>query len=138
MQIAPVPGVPAFASGDSRVSQQTVLQFAGQAPAQAVDSQRAVPGVGDSDRLRQQTDDSGRQPVSEWEALEGTVADLNKTAMLMKSDLEFAVDDKTDIRIVKVIDRETKELIRQIPSEEIIRFVEVFDRLRGLLVSEKA
>ncbi|MCG9053587.1 flagellar protein FlaG [Laribacter hongkongensis] len=120
------------------MSQQTVLQFAGQAPAQAVDSQRAVPGVGDSDRLRQQTDDSGRQPVSEREALEGTVADLNKTAMLMKSDLEFAVDDKTDIRIVKVIDRETKELIRQIPSEEIIRFVEVFDRLRGLLVSEKA
>ncbi len=57
---------------------------------------------------------------------------------LMRSDLVFTVDDETKLKLVKIVDRETKEVIRQIPSEEIVRFVKVFDELRGVLLSERA
>ena len=63
---------------------------------------------------------------------------LNKTMGLMRSDLVFTVDDETKLKLVKIVDRETKEVIRQIPSEEIVRFVKVFDELRGVLLSERA
>ena len=63
---------------------------------------------------------------------------LNKTMGLMRSDLVFTVDDETKLKPVKIVDRETKEVIRQIPSEEIVRFVKVFDELRGVLLSERA
>ena len=41
-------------------------------------------------------------------------------------------------RLVKVVNRETNEVIRQIPNEQIVQFAKVFDELRGLLLSDKA
>lgn len=52
--------------------------------------------------------------------------------------LEFSVDDETNIRVVKVVDTESKEVIRQIPSEEILHIAEALDKLQGLLLRDKA
>ena len=54
------------------------------------------------------------------------------------SELSFSVDQDTGINVVKVVDTGTKEIIRQIPSREIIQLAQALDRVQGLLVKDKA
>ncbi len=48
------------------------------------------------------------------------VSHLKEYVQHMKRDMDFSVDKVTGRFIVKVYDSETKELIRQIPSEEML------------------
>lgn len=52
--------------------------------------------------------------------------------------LNFSIDKDTDQLVVKVIDTETKTVIRQIPSEEMLAIAKALDNLQGLLVRQKA
>ncbi|HHJ20440.1 MAG TPA: flagellar protein FlaG [Gammaproteobacteria bacterium] len=54
------------------------------------------------------------------EDLEKAVSHLKEYVQNMKRDMDFSVDDKTGRFVVKVYDSETRELIRQIPSEEML------------------
>tara|TARA_R110001583_G_scaffold195420_1_gene373002 strand:- start:9042 stop:9242 length:201 start_codon:yes stop_codon:yes gene_type:complete len=53
-------------------------------------------------------------------------------------DLLFSIDEDTGKTIVKVVDASTDEVIRQIPSEEIITIAKALDNLQGLLLQQKA
>lgn len=52
--------------------------------------------------------------------------------------LDFSVDDDTGRTIVKVVDSETKEVIRQIPSQEMLEISKALDGLKGLFVHQQA
>jgi len=52
--------------------------------------------------------------------------------------IEFVVDADSHSIVVKVIDKQTRQLIRQIPSEEMLAIAKSVDKLEGLLVREKA
>lgn len=81
------------------------------------------------------TDAAQRNSVEETaEAVEKIARFVGHTA----SDLQFTVDEESDIPVVKVIDRATKEVIRQIPSQEAIEISKALDRLDGLLVRNSA
>ncbi|KPC52701.1 flagellar protein FlaG [Amantichitinum ursilacus] len=54
------------------------------------------------------------------------------------STLEFTVDDATKMRLVKVIDTQSKEVIRQIPSEEAVQIATAIDKFQGLLIKDSA
>jgi flagellar protein FlaG len=55
------------------------------------------------------------------------------------SQLLFSIDQTTGSSVVKVMDRATKEVIRQIPSEEMLQIAKGLDRYKeGLLISSKA
>jgi flagellar protein FlaG len=72
------------------------------------------------------------------EEVESAVAKANKVVQATARDIEFTVDDQTDRTVVKVVDRATKEVIRQIPSEEMLRIAQALDHLQGLLVKQQA
>jgi len=63
---------------------------------------------------------------------------LNQTMKMMAVNLEFQVDEDTGMHVVKVLDGDTKEVIRQFPSEEILAIAKAFDTVKGLLVRDKA
>lgn len=63
---------------------------------------------------------------------------INQTVRMMSSNLEFTQDAETGIDVVKVIDSENKQLIRQFPSEEVIAIARALDQLQGMLVRDKA
>jgi flagellar protein FlaG len=63
---------------------------------------------------------------------------LNHAMRMMASNLQFTVDEETGIDVVKVVDTDTKEVIRQFPSEEVLAIAKAFDQLQGLLVRDKA
>lgn len=50
--------------------------------------------------------------------------------------LEFQVDQGETV--VRVVDRETKQLVRQIPSEEMVAIRRAIDRVQGILIRSKA
>jgi len=52
--------------------------------------------------------------------------------------LQFSIDEDIGVTVVKVIDTESKKVIRQIPSEEVIDIAKALDKLQGLLVKQQA
>lgn len=78
------------------------------------------------------------------EALEKVVSQLNAYIQNTQRDVDFSVDDATGRVVVKVIDSESEEIIRQIPSEEMLaisrHLVESLetDQPKGFLIELKA
>lgn len=72
------------------------------------------------------------------EQVKQAVEDLNAHSQSVGRGLEFSVDSETDQTVVKVVDQNTKEIIRQIPSEEALAIAESLDKVLGSLLSEKA
>jgi len=52
--------------------------------------------------------------------------------------VEFEIDSETHRIITKVVNKGTGEVIRQIPTEEVIRMADTMARLQGLFVHETA
>lgn len=63
---------------------------------------------------------------------------INKALQKLSSNLEFTVDADSNRTIVKVMDTQTQEIIRQMPSVEAIEISKALDKLQGLLVRQKA
>lgn len=71
--------------------------------------------------------------------LANAVKNINKVLQERSQDLEFTVDSDNDRTIVKIIDQSTKEILRQIPSEEALEISKAIDQaLQGLLIKQKA
>jgi flagellar protein FlaG len=107
-----------------------------QAPV-ATQTTNAVSAVGKSDSSAQQSDVTKKQPLDE-KALSGAVDHLNDTAKLFNTQLQFTVDQSTGRHVVKVTDSSTNEVIRQIPSEDVLRLSKAIDDFKGLLVKDSA
>ena len=75
-------------------------------------------------------------PVSA-KALQDAVDRLQSRAQAVAPDLQFSVDRETGRTVIRVTDGNTKELIRQIPSEEVLRLDQELDRMRGLLFHQQ-
>lgn len=74
----------------------------------------------------------------EEQGLDEKVAQLNDFVQNLKRDLHFSVHKETGRTVVAVIDAETDEVIRKIPSDEILRIAESLDNLSGLLINKRA
>ena len=79
-----------------------------------------------------------RQPKPGVEELKKAVDLTNKFVSSINNSLQFSIDKDTDQVIVKVIDKATKEVIKQIPSEEMVALAKALNKLQGLLVEQKA
>ena len=73
-------------------------------------------------------DDSTERVLSTQE-IRAAVEGLSDFASTTNRQLNFSIDEGSDKQVVKVTDAESGEVIRQIPSEEILRLSE---RLREL------
>lgn len=94
---------------------------------------------GMQDDLQQSNDDLlSSLKKKEERALDEKVTQLNDFVQNLKRDLHFSVHKETGRTVVAVIDAETDEIIRKIPSDEILRIAESLDNLSGLLINKRA
>jgi flagellar protein FlaG len=56
----------------------------------------------------------------------------------MGRDLSFSIDDTTGYHVVKVVNPATGEVIRQLPSPELLKIAQSMSELKNALVSQKA
>jgi len=83
----------------------------------------------------------GQQPAApepSQEQVEQAVEAVQKAVEPVARDLQFSIDKETGKTIISVVDAVTKEVIRQIPGEEILAIAKAIDRMQGLLFSRKA
>lgn len=73
-----------------------------------------------------------------FQQLEQAARRIEKFVQPITSDLQFSVDEASGSSVVRVIDRATHEVIRQMPSEEMLAIASALDRLQGLLVRQEA
>lgn len=66
-------------------------------------------------------------------ALKDATESINKFVQLQVKNLAFSVDEQTGVTVVKVIDTQTKEVIRQMPTEEALAIAKALDKLQGLI-----
>jgi flagellar protein FlaG len=66
------------------------------------------------------------------------VETLRRLAQPVAQNLQFSVDKETGATVIRVIDENTNEVIRQIPSEDILALTASLDKLSGLLLKDKA
>lgn len=61
----------------------------------------------------------------------------NKLIIGTRTEMEFSIHEKTKEIMVKVIDSDTKEVIREIPREKILDMVAKIWEMAGILVDER-
>ncbi len=64
-----------------------------------------------------------------------TTKQLNIKMQSIERDLQFNVDEISGDTIITVLDTKTSEVIRQIPSEEVLAIRENIESLKGILFS---
>lgn len=71
-------------------------------------------------------------------AVENAVRQANEFFKPVSESIEFSLDQESGKVIVKMVDLETQQVIRQFPSEEMLALTQAMDKLQGLLVQQKA
>lgn len=72
------------------------------------------------------------------EAVAKAAADLQQFVQSMGRNLSFSIDETTGYHVVRVVNPTTGELVRQLPSEELLQIARDFERLNNVLVSQRA
>lgn len=76
--------------------------------------------------------------LADSENLKEVISMLNELSHLSESRLEFEFDQEEDISVIRVVDSDTGELIRQIPPEKLLATMDhVFDTL-GIVFDQTA
>lgn len=73
----------------------------------------------------------------EKQDLEQSVKDLNHLVQELQRELNFSVDEASGEMVVKVVDRKTDEVVRQIPAEDVLKLRQRLEQATGALFSDK-
>lgn len=89
--------------------------------------------------VQTQTANAVQQPsaVPDMAQVAQAVKSMNKAMESLSQSLEFSVDSDIHRTIVKVVDQQTKQVIRQIPTEEVVELAKALDQVQGLLIRQK-
>lgn len=83
-------------------------------------------------------DTSETRDAGQGEELQHVVADLNKLVRDLHRELQFTVDRESGETVIKVIDKETDEVIRQIPSDEVMQLRRRLEEASGVIFKDSA
>lgn len=83
--------------------------------------------------------ESPKQQQPSQEQVQKAVESVKQMVEAIKpNSLQFSIDDDTGKTIVRVSDAQTGEMIRQIPSEELLDIARSLDKMQGMLLQQKA
>jgi flagellar protein FlaG len=66
------------------------------------------------------------------------VDNVNRYLKSIDQGVQFEIDAETGRTVVRVVDKETHEVIRQLPTEEMLAVARAIARMKGLLLNDKA
>jgi flagellar protein FlaG len=99
-------------------------------PVQPVEQYAAVSGVAGKT--------AAAEAAPSREDLSAAVKKINESMPASAQSLQFSIDEDSKDIVVKVIDLNTKEIVRQIPSKEALEIAKSLDKMRGLLLHQTA
>lgn len=69
--------------------------------------------------------------------LKKAVDDINKSALADQSEAVFGIHEKTNRVTIKIVDKKTKEVIKEFPPEKTLDMIAKVWEMAGLMVDEK-
>ena len=78
--------------------------------------------------------DIADDPIS----VRAAVAAINRAAKSLTNTVQLVMDERSEQPVVRVMDSETGQLVRQIPNEEVLELRRALDRISGLLIHRTA
>lgn len=124
---------------NNSASSAAVLQSAGSVPervSQPVRSDAEVVAVVARAEIRPSGVNEASQPTRE--VIAKAAQQIQSFVQSMGRNLSFSVDSTTGYHIVRVTNPDTGEVIRQLPSEELLRIAQSFEQLNAALINQKA
>jgi flagellar protein FlaG len=100
-----------------------------QAPVASVESKTPSETVSSSKSL---------VPGKVADQLEDAVSAINAFLKPISNNLEFSIDEASGKTVVKLVDMETKTVLRQYPTKEALAIAKDIDRFQGLLINTEA
>lgn len=82
----------------------------------------------DDVNLKQQSDKKAKLTL---ESAKKAADEGNSLLQAVQRNLQFKVDDSTKELVVKIVDSDSGELVRQIPSEEMLAFIKRMKEMEG-------
>lgn len=112
----------------------------------------AVPSTSGQIAIDKTTSPSGLKPVVAAENakgdfkpvvvdkadLENAVKKLNDLVAPALQTVQFSLDAQSERMVVKVVDTASKQVLRQIPNEEVLAMSKTLDKLQGLMIRQTA
>jgi flagellar protein FlaG len=118
----------------SAVKPRTVDPGASSGISSAPSAVQALPAQPRPEAQAKQADAAPQEAATLEETLQGA----QEAAEAAGANLQFTIDKDSGKTIVKVVDSQTSEVIRQIPSEELLALARSMSKTEGLLISQKA
>ena len=84
---------------------------------------------------RQQIKSSGREATPD--EIKRLVTTFNKAAKQVDNRVSFSYHQKTDRLIMRIVNPNTNEVIKQLPSKEMIKLLTNINEMLGLFIDEK-
>jgi flagellar protein FlaG len=108
-------------------------------PSRTVEAQKSATSEGNEPAASgQDVPRVDSQAADEAQTVESAVSQISEFVQNFQRDLQFSVDKDSGRIVVKVLDSETKEVIRMIPTEETLRMAEQLDSPESLILREQA
>ena len=101
---------------------------------QAEDGKNGSEGNG-SFQQQQQAQAKNTQAASEQ--LKKAIAEMNKKINNTNEEAVFGIHEKTNRVMIKILDKETKEVIKEFPPEKTLDMIARIWEMAGILVDEK-
>ena len=96
-----------------------------------------APSVGTTEATSTSKAADGVKPSHE--DVSAAVKKMNDAMLGSSQSLQFSIDEDSKDIVVKVIDQNTKEVVRQIPSKEALQIAKSIDKMQqGLLINQTA
>jgi flagellar protein FlaG len=116
----------------------TPRSVAAETPAVEIRQSRSAQNSGATSVQTEQSVAQIQKTEASRQELEEAVQQVNDFLKPINDSIQFNLDDDTGKTIVKVVDLATKDVIRQFPSEEMLSIAKAIDKMKGLLVQQKA
>lgn len=113
----------------------SITSINGFEPLKGLASVRAKPVVNEAATSVKKPVEDAQPNVKEMET---AVENLNKVIATSLQSIQFSMDDESGKLVVKVLDTETKQVLRQIPNPEVLAISKNLARLQGLFISDRA
>ena len=81
--------------------------------------------------------DINREPIISSKELEAKIVELNEAMVSRNQAVLFSTGPQTGKDVVKVTNKSTGELIRQMPSVEVLKAMQNIDQMMGLIFNKR-
>nr|WP_307991081.1 flagellar protein FlaG [uncultured Niameybacter sp.] len=81
--------------------------------------------------------DPSYQPTFQERTILNAIDEINTKLSGQNTEVEVAFHEKTKEMIVRLVNKESKEIVREIPSEKMIDMIASFCEMAGLYIDEK-